>query len=108
VLKNLPHHSWEGNHNTVASLKFEALRLASEAQLGLVEGLYKLVENQAQAISWDWGNWGSMHGAMGSIYIGRLWLCGGIGRKTMVSGTLFRRFSCIGFSVTKNVVGSWI
>ena len=52
-------------------LKFEALGLASEAQLGLVEGLHKLVsqqvvENQVQAIAW---NWGSMNGAVGNIHM---------------------------------------
>jgi hypothetical protein len=59
VLINLLHHSQEGDHNIEARLKFEALRLASEAQLGLVEGLHKLVsqqvaENQVQVIAWNW------------------------------------------------------
>ena len=54
-----------------ARLKFEALGLASEAQLGLVKGLHKLVsqqvvENQVQAIAW---NWGSMNGVAGSIHM---------------------------------------
>ena len=69
MLINLPHHGQEGDHNMEARLKFEALRLASEAQLGLVEELHKLVsqqvaENQVQAIAW---NWGSMNGAVGSF-----------------------------------------
>jgi hypothetical protein len=71
VLINLLHHGQEGDHNIEARLKFEALRLASEAQLGLVEGLHKLVsqqvvEDQVQAIAW---NWGSMNGAVGSIHM---------------------------------------
>ena len=46
--------------------------LASEAQSGLVEGLHKLVrqeaaEHQSQPIAWDWGSWGSMNGTVGSI-----------------------------------------
>ena len=74
MLKNLPHHSQEGDHNTEARLKFGALRLASEAQLGLVEGLHVLVsqeavENQLQPIAWDLGNWGSMNGVVGKIHM---------------------------------------
>ena len=71
MLINLFHHSQEGDHNIEARLRFEALGLTSEAQLGLVEGLYKLVsqqvaENQVQAIAW---NWGSMNGVVGSIHM---------------------------------------
>lgn len=57
-----------------ANLKFGALGLASEAQLGLVEGLHKLVsqevvESRSQQMAWDWGSWRSMSGAgvVGSI-----------------------------------------
>jgi hypothetical protein len=76
VLINLPHHGWEDGHSIEASLKFGALGFASlaEMQLGLVEGLHKLVgqevvENQARPIAWDWEleNWGNMNGAVGSI-----------------------------------------
>jgi hypothetical protein len=71
VLINLLHHGQEGDHNMEVRLKFEALGLASEAQLDLVEGLHKLVsqqvaENQVQAIAW---NWESMNEAVSSIHM---------------------------------------
>lgn len=59
--KNLPHHDWEGDHNTEARLKFGALAFASEVHFNLVEVLHNLVgwevvevvENWLDPIAWD-------------------------------------------------------